>query len=288
MGGAFALGGGIALIVAFADVIGIFGQIAVCAVAAIAGLVGGFAVGRIDDRGAQRLEQFLLFVGVAGVGAMTGLAVYHLVATGMLDSWGRLFVASTATDWALFLGATAAAIVGGIVWWFRRTWLQELAYGVPVAMALLTSLAIPQTEGPDWVVGAVLVALALVWGALGYAGRLEPTNAALTLASLGVVGGFLAMASMGENTPVAWALWAGLAATIALLVLGLFTKRYAIVVVAAIGLWQFLPAILGELFPDSIAGPIIVLVMGVVFIGAGVAAAIRAQKKRAGATPLAT
>ena len=47
-------------------------------------------------------------------------------------------------------------------------------------------------------------------------------------------------------------------------------------------LWQFLPAILGEVFPDSIAGPIVVMVLGVLFIGGGVAVAIRAQHKRAG------
>jgi preprotein translocase subunit YajC len=38
------------------------------------------------------------------------------------------------------------------------------------------------------------------------------------------------------------------------------------------------------LFPDSIAGPIVVLVMGVAFVGAGVFVAIRTQKKRARAS----
>ena len=131
-GGAFALGGGIALITVFADEIGMYGQIAVCAVAAVAGLVGGFMIGRIDDRGAKRLEEFLLFVGVAGVGAMKGLAAYRIVDAGLLGSSGIL-APSTAVDWGLFIGATAAAIVGGIVWWFRRTWIQELAFGVSVA-----------------------------------------------------------------------------------------------------------------------------------------------------------
>ena len=279
IGGAFALGGGIALIVAFADEIGAFGQIAVCAIAAIAGLVGGFMIGRIDDKGAKRLEQFLLAVGVAGSGAAAGLGAYRLVLSGVLGAGGILAV-STASDWGFFVGSAVAAVVGGVVWWFRRTWMQELAFGISVALASVTVLAIPQAEGPDWVVGAVVLVLGVVWGVLGYRGAIKPVNAALALGSLGVIAGFLAMVGMGPQAPNVWALWSGLAAAIVLLGLGLLTKKYVVVGIAALGLWQFVPAILGEVFPNSIAGPIVVMVLGVLFIGGGVAVAIRAQSKR--------
>jgi hypothetical protein len=281
VGGAFALGGGLALITAFADDVGVFGQIAVCAVAAIAGLLGGFMIGRIDDRGAKRLEQFLLAVGVAGSGAAAGLAAYRLVLSGILGVCGILAV-STAGDWGLFIGSAVAAVVGGVVWWFRRTWLQELAFGVSVALACVSVLAIPQTEGPDWVVGAVLVVLGAVWGGLGYRGAIKPVNAALALGSLGVIAGFLAMAGMGPYAPYVWALWSGLAAAIVLLGLGLLTKKYVVVGIAALGMWQFLQGILSKVFPNSIAGPIVVMVLGVLFVGGGVAVAMRAQHKRAG------
>ena len=284
IGGAFALGGGLALITAFADDIGAFGQIAVCAIAAIAGLVGGFMIGRIDDKGAKRLEQFLLAVGVAGAGAAAGLGAYRLVLSGVLGAGGILAV-STAGDWGFFVGSAVAAVVGGVVWWFRRTWMQELAFGISVALACVTVLAIPQTEGPDWVVGAVVLVLGVVWGALGYRGVIEPVNAALALGSLGVIAGFLAMAGMGADAPHVWALWAGLAASLVLLGLGLLTKKYVVVGIAALGLWQFLPAILGEVFPNSIAGPIVVMILGVLFIGGGVAVRDTrpAQEGRAGA-----
>ncbi len=241
-----------------------------CAIAAIAGLVGGFMIGRIDDKGAKRLEQFLLAVGVAGSGAAAGLGAYRLVLSGVLGAGGILAV-STAGDWGFFVGSAVAAVVGGVVWWFRRTWLQELAFGISVALACVTVLAIPQTEGPDWVVGAVVLVLGVVWGALGYRGVIEPVNAALALGSLGVIAGFLAMAGMGPQAPYVWALWSGLAAALGLLGLGLVTKRYVVVGIAALGLWQFLPAILSEVFPDSIAGPIVVMILGVLFIGGGVA-----------------
>jgi hypothetical protein len=279
IGGAFALGASIALITAYADNIGAWGQIAVCLLAAVAGLIGGFAIGRIDDRGARRLEQFLLLVGVAGVGATKGLAVYRIVTSGVLGA-GGLFAPWTAGDWAWFLGTAAAAIVGGIVWWFCRTWVQQLAFGASLGAACITVLALPQTEGPYWVVGLVLVVIGVIWGAMGYAGLLTPANAAVALGALGVVAGFLAMAMMGYDSPHSWALWAGLATTVALTVLGLLTRRYVVVGICALGLWQFLPAILTDLFPDSIAGPIVVMVLGVVFIGSGVALAIRAQRKR--------
>ena len=182
-------------------------------------------IGRIDDKGAKRLEQFLLAVGVAASGAAAGLGAYRLVLSGVLGAGGILAV-STAGDWGFFVGSAVAAVVGGVVWWFRRTWLQELAFGISVALACVTVLAIPQTEGPDWVVGAVVLALGVVWGALGYRGVIEPVNAALALGSLGVIAGFLAMAGMGPQAPYVWALWSGLAAALGLLGLGLVTKRY--------------------------------------------------------------
>ena len=144
-------------IVVFADEIGMFGQIARLCGRGVAGLVGGFMIGRIDDKGAKRLEQFLLAVGVAGVGAMAGLAAYRIVCRGLLGVDGIL-ASSTAVDWGLFVGSTRRGrrrrrACGGC----RRTWLQEIAFGVSVALACRHGRsAIPQAEGPDWVVGLVL------------------------------------------------------------------------------------------------------------------------------------
>jgi hypothetical protein len=285
IGGAFAMGAGIALIVGYADQIGIWGQITLCGVAAIVGLAGGFAIGRIEDKGAKRLEQFLLAVGATGSGAMVGLGVFRLVDAGVFGATG-ITGRGNAGDWAWFLGATTAAIVGGVAWRFRRTWMQQIVFGVAVALASVTVLGIPDVPGPTWVLGLVLAALGVVWGALGFRGWMEPANAALALGSLGIIGGCMAMAIgpsgvNGEQVVYTWALWAGFAASIALVVLGLRVKRYVLVGTGALGTFQFLPQLVQQVFPGEIAGPIAILVVGVVLIGGGVAFALSAQRKHA-------
>jgi hypothetical protein len=285
IGGAFCMGAGIALVVGYAEQIGVWGQIALCAVAAAAGLAGGLAIGRIQDKGAKRLEQFLLAVGATGAGAMVGLGVFRLVDSGAIAATGVLG-RGNAGDWAWFLGAAVSAVVGGVAWWFRRTWMQQIVFGVSVALACVTVLAIPDAGGPTWVVGLVLVLVGLVWGGLGLGGRMTPVNAALALGSIGIIGGCLAMAigpveANGDQVIYTWALWAGLAACAALVVLGLGVRRYVLVGTGAVGLFQFLPQVIQQVFPGEIAGPIAILVVGVVLIGGGVAFALRAQRKRA-------
>lgn len=281
VGGAFALGSGIALIFVYADTIGMYGQIGVCAIASAVGLAGGLSIGRVGDKAARRLEQFLLAVGATGAGAAVGLGAYRVVASGALHATGTL-AAVNASDWGWFLGSLVAALVGGAVWWFRRTWMQEIVFGVAVAMTCVTALLIPQTQGPDWVVGAVLATVGVIWGALGLTGAIKPVNAALALGALGVEGGILAMAVMGisgEQSPYAWALWLGVGVSASFIIAGALLKRWVVVGIGALGLWQFTQTVIQVVFPDSPIGPILILGAGVVLIGGGIAWAVISQRR---------
>ena len=77
------------------------------------------------------------------------------------------------------------------------------------------------------------------------------------------------------------ALWLGLAACIAMIVLGLTVKRYVLVGFGALGMFQFLPQVIQQVFPEEIAAVIAILVVGVLLIGSGVVFAVRAQRTRA-------
>ena len=75
IGGALALSAVIALLATFWPELGIAGHVGIGVTLAAVGLLGGFAIGRNASAAAQRLSQFLLLVGCAGVGATAGFAV---------------------------------------------------------------------------------------------------------------------------------------------------------------------------------------------------------------------
>ncbi len=78
LGGILAVAGVGVLIGMFWEQLGVFGQVGLTAATAAACLTGGVLIGRIDDPGAHRLQEFLLFIGVAVTGAAIGIAAFHV------------------------------------------------------------------------------------------------------------------------------------------------------------------------------------------------------------------
>ena len=183
VGGALALSAVIALVVTFWTEIGVYGRVGIAAALAVAGLAGGFAMSRVKDPAGRRLSQFLMFVGVAGVGAAAGFAVQEYVINAISPPMRVDSAADKAAEWAWFAAAAAVALSGGIVWWFQRTWLQHLAFGVGVAASSLLVLPLLPIEGPDWGAGAVLVAVSALWGALALKDWIPPRMLGLGLGS---------------------------------------------------------------------------------------------------------
>lgn len=266
VGGALALAAVAALVGMFWVQLGVYGRVGIAAALAVAGLVGGFLLDRVDEPAARRLAQFLLFAGVAGVGAAVGFAVQHIAINALSPPMRISVAAAKAAEWAWFSGALAVAISGGLVWWRRSSWLQHLAFGVGVAATSLLVLPLLPVEGPDWGAGAVLVLVSMAWGALALSDLIPPRVEGLALATLGIVGGIEMMAVMPQPAP-AWPLWLGAAACIALVVAGSRMKELAVLGVAAAGLAAFSGQLVAEYLGFGI-----VAALGLIVVGFGLVA----------------
>jgi len=266
IGGALALSAVAALVIAFWEQIGVYGRVGIAALLAVAGLVGGVSMARVEDPAGKRLSQFLMFVGVAGVGATVGFAVQHYVVNVLSPPMRVALAAEKAGEWAWFAAAAAIAVSGGIVWWFHRTWLQHLAFGAGVAASSLLVLPLLPVDGPDWGAGAVLAFVSAVWGALALLDRIPPRVLGLGLATAGVLGGIELMAIPGDMQ-LTWPLWIGAAAGIALIVAGSAMKEYVVLGIAAFGLTVFSAQIIGEYLGFGIGTSFALVAIGFALLG---------------------
>lgn len=277
VGGALALAAVIALMAQFWNEIGPWGRVGIAAALAVAGLAGGFAIGRLEAAAAKRLEQFLLAVGVVGVGAACGFATYK-IAPNMLQGARIAVVMSKASEWAWFIGFFSAAIVGSVVWRVRPTIMQHLVFGAAVAASSLLVLPLVPIDGPYWGAGAVLLAVAVVWGALGLAEKLPPTNIALALASTGILGSFMLVYS--EREIITW-WWAGLGTSLLLIVAGAWFKRPVVLGIAAAGAVTYSLLVVTDIFRGTFGAPVVLLLVGVALMVAAVVVAVMVPRMRA-------
>ena len=283
VGGALALAAVIALLTAYWDDLGVAGQVGIGAVVAAAGLGGGFAMTTLQSAAAQRLRQFLLFIGVVGAGGAVGLLVNEVA-----DGAGA--VDPGASDWAWFAGLAAAAVVGGVIWWRNRTFMQHLAFGLGVGLGSV--MVVPLLEpainrmfpggGLNWGAGAVLALVGLIWGYLGWKGKLPPDDLAWALASLGVLGGIAMMAfSPEEADPLRWALWLGAAVSVAMLVGGITARRWVLLGCGCGGTVLFVWLVVDQMFSGRAVVPTMLLSASVVFIALSVGIAKRGKPETA-------
>ena len=278
IGGALAVGAIFALVTTFWTQLGVYGRVGIAAAVAAAGLIGGFAMGLAESPAAKRLEQAMLAMGVAGAGAAAGFAAHEIVTRGLRPS----IVSNVASDWAWFAGFAVAAVVGGLVYWRRVTILQHVVFGVSVGMTSLLVLPLIPAEGPDWVAGVVLMAVAVVWGFLGLKKILPPENAAVSLASLGMVGGpgiMILAVGTGSGLQHNWAAYLAVVVAAAVLVAGVVWKRVIALGIGAAALVAYTWVAITDVFGQGIASPITLLVGGIVMIVVAVLVVVRGTPK---------
>lgn len=287
VGGALALAAVVALVAAFWAALGTWGRAGIASGLALAGLLGGFAIGRFDSAAANRLSQFLLLVGVVGTGAAVGFLINDLMPERM---------ASSPSEWGWFSAFASAALVGGVVWWKRRTWMQHLAFGLGVGVASLLVLPLIPVDGPEWGAGAVLVFVGVAWGALVLRGALDPADAGLALSCLGILGGIELMAlTGGVGGPAGlgrgpwsstWALWLGLVVAIGLTVGGVAIRKTVVLGCGAAGVVIFAAEAVGKVFGSGIGAPAALLGTGLAIMALAALTSRRSRQGGASAIPL--
>jgi hypothetical protein len=212
-------------------------------------LVGaGFAVpDRLGDA-AGRLRSVLWAIGVAATAGFLGV-----FSSEVLDRYD---------EHALVIVGPCTAVVAGMLWWLRPTWLQQLALFVPLMLAAVgTGMELTSTDS-SWG-GAVMWAVAVGWAVLSWGGRLEPRVTGVALGALGAVLGAMTM-----DADVGIAL--GLATAVATVVVALWERSLPWLGVAAIALLWTMPRAADAWFPGRLSAALTLIVTGGALVGAAV------------------
>jgi hypothetical protein len=216
--------------------------------AALALAGAGFAVpDRLGDA-AGRLRSVLWVAGVAATAGFLGV-----FSSEVLDRYD---------EHALVIIGPGTAAVAGVLWWLRRTWLQQVALFVPLLLAAVgTGMELTSTSS-SWG-GAAIWTVAVVWGVLAWTGRLEPRVTGVAFGALGAVLGAMTMnADLGIGL--------GLATAVAIMVVALWERSLPWLGVAAIALLWTMPRAADAWFPGRLSAALTLMVTGGALVGAAV------------------
>ncbi len=263
--------GGVLILVATAVLVGRFwadlgvpGRLVVTFGAA-AVLVGVGAVVPVASPAGGRLRAVLWLVAVAVLGFGTGLLaddVWHL-----------------ASETVLLVAACETAVVAAALWWWHRTALQQAAFLAALAvMAAAGAAHLPRDDAE--VIGLAVWGVGVVWLLLGWGAVVGPRLVADVLGGAVVVVGTLAVIDS------AWGSALAIATGVVLVAAGVVLRDVTLLVVGSLALLIDVPVVTGRWFPDALAAPVALLLVGVLLVvGALIAArrgAFAADADRAG------
>jgi hypothetical protein len=275
LGIALAMGGAGVLLGQYWDELGVVGHVLVPLAGAVVAYGSALLLERSDSGSARRLSQTLLAIGVLA-SAVTAAMVAQPIAENAYGSGSTL-----AANWTMLAGSVAATLVGGVTWWLRKGSLTQIAFIAGLAANVIAALnfAGPEPTFPFWVFGAVLVSIGSAWVALGATERMVPVRTALAAGSVVVLQGLTMMTNSdaGYNT---WAAVLGIGFGVAGIALSIALKRAILLGCGAVAIVMFSMTTVMEEFGNRVGAPILLLVMGVVFIAVAVVAAKAAPRAR--------
>lgn len=217
--------------------------------AACAGmLASGFAVPDRLQEAAARLRAVLW---LAATAAMFGFLA--LVASDVLDLNGQdlLLVASAGT-----------ALTAGALWALRPAPVQQLA--MMVSLMITAAVAIADFVSTDSLPGLGVWGVAAVWVALGWRQVLRPPRLAVTAGAASMVVG--AMLTSAEDAGIVLAL----ATTAAIIAAAMASRDLVLLSVGAVAALVVLPTAVSTWYPDTLAAPLALLVVGACLVLAAV------------------
>ncbi len=210
-------------------------------------LVGaGFAVPDRHDGAALRLRAVLWAAGVVAIGAF--MVVFSDEVLDLHDEDQVWLVGSVTT------------LPAAVLWWLRRTWGQQLALFVPLALTGAgTALQLwPESEVAP---GAAIWTVSVVWAASSWAGWTAPRTSGLAFAAVGAaLGGLM----MDDDLGIALAL----AAAVGTIALALLERERVWLGVGAVALLYVAPTAARAWFPGRLSAALTFIVTGAVLVGA--------------------
>lgn len=220
-------------------------------------LAAGFAIPERLDEVGSRFQSVLWLL---STGAFAGLL--GLLGADALDM--------AANDVFLLIGAGVATYAVGL-WLISRTLVQQLAMLVGI---MLTAAALTREIGAgDALPGLAVWGVALIWLLLGWGGLLEPRRSVMAFGAAGMFAGAL------TTIPTSGGIALALGTAAAVVATAVVFRDLPLLAVGALGTLLVLPSSVVELFPDDLAAPIALLVVGGLLVGAGLFIARRRRTR---------
>lgn len=258
IGAALLLGGSIAIVTRVWDDMGPGTVVALTMVATLVSLLAGWAFGRAGNGVGDRAQATTWFLATIGYSLSISIFVYEV-----LDL-------AEAPAYALVALSTFA--VAAMLWFVRRSSLQMVAMAVAAAAAAIVPFPFFD-EAPEWLFGATLATLGVVWIVATRRGFFRPRRTSYAMGAIGVL-----LISFPNGTAIG-ALVLGTLVCIGLIALGSLWDEYALLGLGVAGLLWYPPALSLELFGDG-AGFAVALIVS----GAIVLTVVGLQLRRAGRT----
>ena len=294
-GVAFAVAGAMTLLTQYWERTGTAVHISVPAVLAVVAYACAIVVERAKTDSARRLSQVLYGGAIAAVGGTAAMIVYPIA----LHQIGQPFTGEGTyvgyrdpQAWASFAGAIGVVASGATTWTLREWLVPELATGFGVYVLILSGFGLlPDTVAAAyWISAAVMLAVGIMWVVLGLFEKARPSNTALAVGCATAIFGLM---QLFENSGQEhhWAPWLGMAFAVAAIVASIRFKRGIMLGFGAAAVVLFAFSWTQMVYEGRLAGPVILLVTGVVFIAMAVLVAVmlprlKGTPPRERATPL--
>jgi hypothetical protein len=178
-----------------------------------------------------------------------------------------------AEAWAQSVGFWTATAAGFAIWWRRRTGMQLTVLASLGFAAIGSTADVLSVNNPAgwWYAGAgMLIFAALLWaGALSR--FLKPESIAYAFGASALYLGLLNLMfnpDTGADRPIV--MWIGLATSIAMIVASIPMKRGVVLGFGAAGVVLWSVNLVNSVFGERMQGPVLLLVIGVVFVAMAV------------------
>jgi hypothetical protein len=226
----------------------------------------------IGSAAAALLIAGALVAGLGGAGTRL-TSVLWLGSTAAVSAFSAVLVDTTSErgQHAPLIVAGATAAWATALWLLHRVLAQQVAMAVALLVTAASAMAELTSSGSLPGLGVWVVAGA--WLVLGWRGWLTPRRAVMPLAAAAMTVGAL------MTLPTAWGFVLAFLTLAALVGLALRLRELPLLVVAAVGALQVLPAAAVQWFPGSVLAPVALLLVGGLLVGVAV------RRTRSHATP---